>query len=865
MSGKYLLLYGLLAVIVICSVSCVGSEPVQNGAHYASAFAVNTLPDSIYANQVQPFSFSVSEQDKLAVLSITNLPEAGLKAAYLQIEYDAGKWTPMDSTTLQTGPDGRPWLGLVMPDGDGALQAGIVASGLEVYGGLEQSVELLQLTFARVSGDAPLPDRIASAAPVNPGSQSTLSVDQAAGKLNWEYRCSGDYDQNGLVSISDLTPLGVHFGKGGPFSDNSIESVVDGDGNGEINLGDITPIGQNFGRGVEGYNIYLSAVASDAPASAAEASKIAAAGSYNFGSAVGSSATQRLQFSRTSVITAGMFYWIRPLHAGAEGIASNVVQAGGASTNAPQADLLANPASGQAPLLVTLDAAGSTDLDGDIDHYDWDFEDDGIFDDSGIASSVQHSFATGNWTVRVRVVDSGGLSDTATATVSALDSLPQPPVAALSADPSTGVAPLLVSLDASASTDPNADIDHYDWDFESDGTYDVTTGIPQVSRTYGGGPWTTTVRVVDSGGLSDTASVTLSYTQANWNIRVADANAPAGVDTSLVYVGGRPVIAYDKFSFSPVYDRLYVVRGTDTQGSSWTAPTRLDTQLELVRAFDMDVVDGQAAVCYYDQDNGRLRYIRSTSPDASTWGSPLTLETDDSASSTYGKDCSLEVIDGLPNIAFRGDNSLRIYIKKAQNAIGTSWGVRALVSSGLTGVGGITLHDAGGSPGIIWTSIVQQKVGYFHASNLSGQFFNSDLYSGNPQLSQDFVFLNGKPLAGFVTGTPTFDVRVAVADDEDGSMWQASQVLGQASQNGCSMAVVNGIPMLVATNSGSTLLEIYRALDPQGSSWSDAEVIDGGTGELLSAPCLIEISGAPAVSYAWGDDPDYEVRFAIYF
>ncbi|MEZ5339436.1 MAG: PKD domain-containing protein [bacterium] len=858
-------LAGALLLALSCCLSCAGRSGQQPQLDASRGFSVSLLLDSIHTGEDAAISYSVSESAAQATLTVSNLPEARLKAAYLKIEFDDSSWSPVDSTTLQSGPDGRPWLGLVVPVGDGELQAGIVASGLELYGGLEQPAELLQLVFERRSGDPALPVRMMSAAPVNPGSMSALSVDQAAGKLNWEYRCSGDYDQNGLVSISDLTPLGVHFGKSGPFSVSSIESVVDGDGNGEINLGDITPIGQNFGRGVESYNIYLSANASDAPASAGEASKIAAAGTYNFGSAIGSSATQRLQFSRTSVITAGMFYWIRPVHGAAEGIASNVVQAGGGSTNAPQADLQASPSSGQAPLLVSLDASGSTDIDGDIDHYDWDFEDDGIFDDSTAASSVQHSFASGNWTVRVRVVDSGGLSDSATVAISAGDSPPQPPVAVLSADPLTGVAPLLVNLDASASTDPNADIDHYDWDFENDGTFDVTTGIPQVSRTYTGGPWTATVRVVDSGGLSDTASVTLNYTQASWNIRIADDDAPIKEQTVLVHVGGHPVIAYDEFSFSPVYDRLYVVRGTDTQGSGWTAPTRLDTGLELLGALDMDIVDGQAAVCYYDQDNGRLRYMRSTNAAASTWGSPLTLETDDNASSTYGKDCSLEVIDGVPQIAFRGDSSLRIYIKKATNATGTAWGVRSLVSSSLTGVGGITLHDAGGKPGILWSSIIQQKVGYFHASDFSGQFFNMDLYDGSPQLTQDFVYHDGRPLACYITGTPTFDVRVAGASDADGTDWGTAQVLGSASQNGCSMAVVNGIPMIVATNSGSSLLEIYRAQDAQGSSWSDAETIDGGPDILVSAPSLIEISGAPAVSYAWADDPDYQLRFALYF
>jgi len=31
--------------------------------------------------------------------------------------------------------------------------------------------------------------------------------------VSWTYRCQGDYDLNGEVNISDLTPIAIHFGK----------------------------------------------------------------------------------------------------------------------------------------------------------------------------------------------------------------------------------------------------------------------------------------------------------------------------------------------------------------------------------------------------------------------------------------------------------------------------------------------------------------------------------------------------------------------------------------------------------------------------------------------------------------------------
>ena len=74
--------------------------------------------------------------------------------------------------------------------------------------------------------------------------------------LTWSYQNPGDYDQNGIVSISDLTPLGQNFRATGPFDPNTALWMVDGDGNGEINLADISVIGQNFGNSVSGYDLY---------------------------------------------------------------------------------------------------------------------------------------------------------------------------------------------------------------------------------------------------------------------------------------------------------------------------------------------------------------------------------------------------------------------------------------------------------------------------------------------------------------------------------------------------------------------------------------------------------------------------------
>jgi len=91
---------------------------------------------------------------------------------------------------------------------------------------------------------------------------------------------------------------------------------------------------------------------------------------------------------------------------------------------APKAAIAATPASGTAPLAVSLSAAGSSDPDGQSVTYTWDLDDDGAFDD-GSEMTAAYTYATaGNHVARVRVTDNDGLSDTAAITIAVNNSAP---------------------------------------------------------------------------------------------------------------------------------------------------------------------------------------------------------------------------------------------------------------------------------------------------------------------------------------------------------------------------------------------------------------------------------------------------------
>jgi glucose/arabinose dehydrogenase len=87
----------------------------------------------------------------------------------------------------------------------------------------------------------------------------------------------------------------------------------------------------------------------------------------------------------------------------------------------------------------------------------------------------------------------------------------QPPLASVSASPTSGSPPLTVAFDARGSSDPDAgDTLTYVWDLDGDGAFDDATGSTASFTYTTAGPVTAAVRVTDAVGASDTASVVIT-------------------------------------------------------------------------------------------------------------------------------------------------------------------------------------------------------------------------------------------------------------------------------------------------------------------------------------------------------------------
>lgn len=157
---------------------------------------------------------------------------------------------------------------------------------------------------------------------------------------------------------------------------------------------------------------------------------------------------------------------------------------------------------------VCFDAVESRDLDGKIVRYEWDWDSNGIFDETTTESRICHVFSlAGNFSVTLQVTDEDGATAQLTRTVTVTNGVAAaplaPPVVRFTFSPAVPHAGEPVTFDASASQSGNGEITQYEWDWNDDGTFDEAVTTPTVQRTFSdSGARKVTLRVTNSQGRS---------------------------------------------------------------------------------------------------------------------------------------------------------------------------------------------------------------------------------------------------------------------------------------------------------------------------------------------------------------------------
>lgn len=176
----------------------------------------------------------------------------------------------------------------------------------------------------------------------------------------------------------------------------------------------------------------------------------------------------------------------------------------------PRAAFAYTPASPGVDEAVTFDASASDDTDGTVVEYRWDFDGDGAFESTGATSVAVHSFdAGGEHLVTLEIADDDGATDSATRAVDIAGN--QSPSAAFTFSPASPAASETVTFDASASDDPDGTVVEYRWDFDDDGTFDVSQASPTTTHAFAaGGDHIVTLQVVDDDGATGESSRTVA-------------------------------------------------------------------------------------------------------------------------------------------------------------------------------------------------------------------------------------------------------------------------------------------------------------------------------------------------------------------
>lgn len=187
----------------------------------------------------------------------------------------------------------------------------------------------------------------------------------------------------------------------------------------------------------------------------------------------------------------------------------------------PVPSIAASTLTGPSPLAVNFNGAGSSDPDGSIVSYSWNFG-NGQTATGPLASATYSS--PGSYLVRLTVVDNRGASrNTTTTIVAGLTNVK--PVANIQALPTSGPAPLLVQLGSAGSYDPDGVVTNYAWDFGNGVTAVGTT--TQVTYSAAG-TYTVTLTVTDNRGAKTSTTETI----------VVDPPAAASDRVRLQYTGG---------------------------------------------------------------------------------------------------------------------------------------------------------------------------------------------------------------------------------------------------------------------------------------------------------------------------------------
>ena len=327
------------------------------------------------------------------------------------------------------------------------------------------------------------------------------------------------------------------------------------------------------------------------------------------------------------------------------------------------------PEAGDAPALIQFDAVewGLNDPDGDLVLYEWDWNDDGVYDFVSTTPVGEHTYETpGEYSMTFRVMDDAGATETKEYHFVVTDPDANVlPSADFTMNPNESYLepPVTVNFDGSLSSDSDGTLVNYEWDFNGDGIFDVSgPDKVQVQHEYTADmTGTIKLRVTDNRGDSDERTmphiVGMGAEHEGWEHYPIFAE---GSDAWSIYVdnaviGGVPaLVVWDDENRDLRY--LYSTVGNPDATEDWSIEN-LDVSGDATTIFSLKEINGKAVVSYSLQGTG-LYYSRR---DGGGWSKHLVKSgTDEGVAS------SIALVNGKPAICYTNNVGVLRYARASQ-------------------------------------------------------------------------------------------------------------------------------------------------------------------------------------------------------
>jgi hypothetical protein len=524
----------------------------------------------------------------------------------------------------------------------------------------------------------------------------------------------------------------------------------------------------------------------------------------------------------------------------------------------PAAELTALPSQVNAGESVSFDASASTDPDGTVADYAWDFNGNGVFDEPGpelaahgAATPAPYVYANpGVYLAAVRVTDNGGLSADA---IKQID-VNAPPTAAILPDSTDGPVPLLVNFDATGSTDSDGTLANYEWDLDGNGVYNedngesAAQGNPHAQFLYNAaGAYQPAVRVTDDDGATSTASVTV--TVRGWTTLTVDSAASVGNSPSLAVVNGVPAISYTDATNG---DLKYALSSTadGKQAADWACITVASTN-DTGLYSSLAVINGAPAIAYYDLDSDALMYAFSSTVDGASPGDWGTTQVAGPAG--LSTRASLAEVNGFPAIGYYDSSNTNLDYAYSTTADGSDNWSTVVVDGFGSDVGNFpSLAVVNAKPALSYYDETNGHLKYAYSSTANGSSgWSSVTVDSGLDVGYDtsLAVVDGFPAISYGDGG-VGALKYAWSSAVDGSSgWNTLQVDGAPNVGSyTSLAVINGVPAIGYRDNPGGALKYAWSAAPDGSlGWSNFTV--DGTGDAGVTLTLAAVDGKPALAY----------------